>query len=116
MSMCPACCRRLRLPSILPEGVFALKPLLNNVHMEQAQKADAKAEVERLRRFRLVHQRGDLTRARELVVDGLKELPGHVELLEFAEEIGAQLPPRAAQIVAERARVTELIQGVGVDG
>ena len=67
-------------------------------------------------RARLVHQRGDLTRARELVVDGLKELPGHVELLEFAEEIGAQLPPRAAQIVAERARVTELIQGIGVDG
>jgi hypothetical protein len=67
-------------------------------------------------RARLAHQRGDLARARALVADGLKELPGHVELLEFAEEIGAELPPRAAQIVAERTRVTALIQERGIGG
>ncbi len=40
------------------EFVFAFQPLLHDVHVEQAQEADAKAEIERLRGFRLVDQRG----------------------------------------------------------
>ena len=40
------------------EVVFALQPLLHDIHVEQPQEADAEAEVQRLRGFRLVDQRG----------------------------------------------------------
>ena len=38
--------------------VLALEPLLHDVHVQQAEKAAAEAEAERLRDFRLVVQRG----------------------------------------------------------
>ncbi len=38
--------------------VLALKPLLDDIHMEQAQKANPEPEIERLGRLRLVDERG----------------------------------------------------------
>jgi hypothetical protein len=67
-------------------------------------------------RARLAHQRGDLTRARDLVHESLQRLPGHPEFLDFATAIDAPLPPRARQIAEERARFTTLVKeadGVG---
>jgi hypothetical protein len=62
-------------------------------------------------RARLAHRRGEVSLARDLVGEGLGELPGHGELLDFAAEIGAELPPQARQIAAERARFEALVQG-----
>jgi hypothetical protein len=49
---------------------------------------------------RLAHVRGEDDRARVLVHESLKSLPGHGEFLSFAAEIDAPapLPPRAAEI------------------
>jgi hypothetical protein len=44
---------------------------------------------------RLAHQRGDLDGARALVHEALTTLPGHSEFLDFADEIGAELPSNA---------------------
>lgn len=46
---------------------------------------------------RLANLDGDLDRARALVGEGLSELPGHDELHAFAAQIGAPVPPRAAE-------------------
>ena len=40
------------------EVVLALQPLLDDLHVQQAEEAAAEAEAERDRRFRLVGQRG----------------------------------------------------------
>jgi len=53
-------------------------------------------------RARLAHQRGELSRARELVRESLQKLPGHHHFLDFATEIGAPLPSRAQEIAKER--------------
>lgn len=45
----------------------------------------------------LGHQRGDTSRARDLVYEALEALPGHPSFLDFATEIRAPLPPRAQQ-------------------
>ncbi len=50
-------------------------------------------------------RRGDVPQAAALVTECLKELPGRQEYQDFAVEIGAELPSRAREIVAERARI-----------
>jgi len=55
-------------------------------------------------RARIAERRGDLSQAATLVTSCLQELPGHQAYLDFAVEIGAELPPRAREIAAERAR------------
>ena len=34
-----------------------------------------------------------------------QELPGHQGYLDFAVEVGAELPPRARELLSERARI-----------
>jgi hypothetical protein len=51
----------------------------------------------------LAYQRGDVNTARSLVHACLQRLPGHQGFLDFAAEIDAPLPPRAQQIIEERA-------------
>jgi hypothetical protein len=53
---------------------------------------------------RLAHHRDDISRAHDLVHDALAKLPGHGGFLEFANMIGAPLPPPARQIVETRPR------------
>jgi hypothetical protein len=55
-------------------------------------------------RARIAERRGDLSQAATLVTSCLQELPGHQAYLDFAVEIGAELPPRAREIAAERAQ------------
>lgn len=55
-------------------------------------------------RARLAHQRGDAGAARAFMTAALDRLPGHQEMLDFATRIDAPLPPRARQILQERAR------------
>jgi hypothetical protein len=50
-----------------------------------------------------VERRGDISQAGALVTKCLKELPSHQAYLDFAIEVGAELPPRAREIAAERA-------------
>jgi hypothetical protein len=56
-------------------------------------------------RAKIAADRGDLGQARALVTESLKELPGHTEYQDFAVEVGAKLPARAREMVAERARI-----------
>jgi hypothetical protein len=56
-------------------------------------------------RARIAERRGDVSQAAALVTACLKEMPGRQAYLDFAVEIGADLPARARQIAAERARV-----------
>ena len=56
-------------------------------------------------RAQIAGRRGDVPQAAALVTECLKELPGRQEYQDFAVEIGAELPPRAREIVAERARI-----------
>jgi hypothetical protein len=56
-------------------------------------------------RAQIAGRRGDIPQAAALVTECLKELPGRQEYQDFAVEIGAELPPRAREIVAERARI-----------
>ena len=53
---------------------------------------------------RLAHLRGEADRARKLVHDCLTELPGHRGFLDFAERVGAPLPPRAREFAAAHQR------------
>jgi hypothetical protein len=53
---------------------------------------------------RLVDLRGEADRARQLMHDCLTELPGHRDFLDFAERVGAPLPPRAREFAAARPR------------
>jgi hypothetical protein len=56
-------------------------------------------------RAQIARRRGDVPNAAALVADCLKELPGHQGYQDFAVEIGAAMPPRAREMVAERARI-----------
>jgi hypothetical protein len=56
-------------------------------------------------RAQLAHRQGDLSGARKLVQECLRELPGSTEFADFAVEIGADLPSRAKEMVDERARL-----------
>ena len=60
---------------------------------------------------RLAHHSGDVDGARSLVHQSLEKLPGHEVFLDFAFEIGAQLPPRAQQVVKERSSSREPAAG-----
>jgi hypothetical protein len=62
---------------------------------------------------RLADQRGDVTGARGLMQDALEKLPGHPDFIDFALEIGVDLPPYAQQIVKQRA--TPLANAAGTD-
>jgi hypothetical protein len=53
-------------------------------------------------RARIAERRGDVTRAAALVTECLKELPGHQGYLDFAVEVGAELPRRARELLSER--------------
>jgi len=53
-------------------------------------------------RARIAERRGDVTQAAALVTESLTELPGHPAYLEFAVEVGAELPPRARELLSER--------------
>ena len=55
-------------------------------------------------RAKIAACRGDAAQAAALVTESLKELPGHTEYQDFAVKVGAKLPPRAREMVAERAR------------
>ena len=56
-------------------------------------------------RAKIAARRGDIACAAALVTESLKELPGHAEYQDFAVEVGAALPPRAREMIAERARI-----------
>jgi hypothetical protein len=61
-------------------------------------------------RARIAERRDDVSQAAMLVTRCLKEMPGHQAYLDFAVEVGAELPPRAREIAAERARVAEYLR------
>ena len=61
-------------------------------------------------RARIAQRRGDVSQAARLVTRCLEEMPGHQEYLDFALEVGAELPSRAREIAAERARVAEYLR------
>lgn len=54
-------------------------------------------------RAKIAAHRGDVARAAVLVTEALKELPGRTDYQDFASEVGAQLPPGARGMAAERA-------------
>jgi len=56
-------------------------------------------------RARAARRRGDIDAAHTLIGTCLERLPGRQEFAEFAEEVGADLPPRAREMRAERAAV-----------
>jgi hypothetical protein len=56
-------------------------------------------------RAKVAARRGDVAQAAALVSESLKELPGRAEYQDFAVEVGAKLPSRAREMVAERARI-----------
>ena len=58
-------------------------------------------------RARLAERRGDVSQAAALVTKCLKEMPGRQAYLDFAVKVGAELPSRAREIAAERARTTK---------
>ena len=55
-------------------------------------------------RARLAERRGDVSQAAALVTRCLKEMPGRQAYLDFAVKVSAELPSRAREIAAERAR------------
>jgi hypothetical protein len=58
-------------------------------------------------RAMIAQRRGDVPQAATLVAKCLKELPGHQTYLDFAAEVGAELPSRAREIAAERSRAAQ---------
>jgi hypothetical protein len=56
-------------------------------------------------RARIAERRGANGQAARLVAECLKELPGHQGYLDFAVQVGAELPPRARERLSERARI-----------
>jgi hypothetical protein len=54
-------------------------------------------------RASIAERRGDVALAATLVTECLKELPGHQGYLDFAVEVGAELPSRARELLSERA-------------
>jgi hypothetical protein len=61
-------------------------------------------------RARIAERRGDASQAAALVTRCLKEMPGRQAYLDFAVEVGAELPSRARAIAAERARAANYAQ------
>lgn len=55
-------------------------------------------------RARIAERRDNRAQATTLITQCLKELPGHPAYLSFAVEIGAKLPPRARELLSERAQ------------
>jgi hypothetical protein len=53
-------------------------------------------------RARIAERRGDLTQAAALVTECLNELPGHQGYVDFAVEVGAELPPRPRAAIRAR--------------
>jgi hypothetical protein len=53
-------------------------------------------------RARIAERRGAVGQAATLVTECLKELPGHRGYLAFAVKVGAELPPRARELLSER--------------
>jgi hypothetical protein len=60
-------------------------------------------------RARIAERRGDVSQAATLVAQSLQEMPGHQAYLDFAVEIGAELPSRAREIAAERAQAAQQV-------
>ncbi len=56
-------------------------------------------------RAKLAACRDEVTAAATLVSECLKELPGHQGYLEFAVEVGAELPAHARRLLSERAAI-----------
>jgi hypothetical protein len=56
-------------------------------------------------RARIAERRGDVTQAATLVTECLQELPGHQGYLDLAVQVGAKLPPRARELLSERALI-----------
>jgi hypothetical protein len=54
---------------------------------------------------KLAARRDDVPRAATLATECLKELPGHQGYLEFAVEVGAELPAHARRLLSERAAI-----------
>jgi hypothetical protein len=61
-------------------------------------------------RARIAQRRGDVAQAATLVTKCLTELPGHQAYLDFAVQVGAELPRRAREIAAERSRAARYFQ------
>ena len=55
-------------------------------------------------RARIAERRGDVAQADSLVTECLKELPGPQGYLDFAVEVGGELPPRARELLSEHAQ------------
>lgn len=58
---------------------------------------------------RLAYQRGDASRAHDLVHESLTKLPGHPAFQQFATEIGTPLPPHAQEIAEQRQRGSRVL-------
>lgn len=56
-------------------------------------------------RARIAERHGDVAQAATLVIECLKELPGHQGYMDFAMLVGAEVPPRARELLSERARI-----------
>jgi hypothetical protein len=56
-------------------------------------------------RARIAERHGDVAQAATLVIECLKELPGHQGYMDFAMVVGAEVPPRARELLSERARI-----------
>src|SRR6266567_3832117 len=61
-------------------------------------------------RARIAERRGDISQAATLITKCLKKMPGHQAYLDFAVKVGAELPARAGDIAAERARAAEYLR------
>jgi hypothetical protein len=59
---------------------------------------------------RLARKRGDLGRARRLIQECLGKLPGHQGFLDFALEVGAELPPASREKLEEQARLDAMME------
>lgn len=59
---------------------------------------------------RIAERRGDVAQAATLVTKCLEEMPGRQAYLDFAIEVGAELPSRAREIAAERDRAAEYLR------
>jgi len=55
-------------------------------------------------RARIAERRGDVSQAAALVTKCLRELPGRQAYLDFAVEVGAELPSRAREMLDSRAK------------
>jgi hypothetical protein len=61
-------------------------------------------------RAKIAERRGEVSQAATLVTECLKEMPGRQAYLDFAVEVGTELPSRAREIAAERARAAEYLR------